>query len=197
MTLLVPCAVCEVLRHGSLHSWLLPVQPMCRCHPEQLELAPRSVVTTTVFTNTGLPTDRPQWHGGKFDKCLRDLPILLPESLTWARSSDTYSWISQEKTVPKPNIFTRTRKRGNFLVCDRCSCNLLADTNRHLGAILLSCLVSKLQNHSHQGSNQGQLFELWLLFLYLLCKKKFRSWRRSSIVLSSTAVETALAKSRN
>jgi hypothetical protein len=51
-----------------------------------------------------------------------------------------------EKIIPKPNIFTETRTQGSFRVRDLCSCNFLAETNNFgLGAVLLSYLVSELQ----------------------------------------------------
>jgi hypothetical protein len=49
-----------------------------------------------------------------------------------------------EEIIPKPNIFTGTRTQDSFRVCDLSSCILLTDMNKfYLGAILLSCLVSK------------------------------------------------------
>jgi hypothetical protein len=71
--------------------------------------------------------------------------------------------------TPKLSIFTGTRKQDRFWVCDLCSCNLIADTNSFcLGAILLSCLVSKLQKHFHRDSNPGQIFRVCGLYSYNL-----------------------------
>jgi hypothetical protein len=61
--------------------------------------------------------------------------------------------------IPKTNIITATRTQGRFRVCDLSSCNLLFETNNFgLGAVLLSCLVSELQEPSSSGLELRTLF---------------------------------------
>jgi hypothetical protein len=50
------------------------------------------------------------------------------------------------------NIFIGTHSQSSFQGFNRCSCNLLAETNTFgIGAILQSCLVSELQKPSSPG----------------------------------------------
>jgi hypothetical protein len=51
-----------------------------------------------------------------------------------------------DKIILTPNIFTETRTQDSFWICNLSSCNSLFETNNFgLGAVLLSCLVSELQ----------------------------------------------------
>jgi hypothetical protein len=55
----------------------------------------------------------------------------------------------QRKIIPKSNIFTETRTQDSFRVRGLGFCNLLGETNNFvLCAVLLSCLVYKLQKPS-------------------------------------------------
>jgi hypothetical protein len=102
----------------------------------------------------------------------------------------------RKKIIPKPNIFTRSRNQDRFWTCDLCSCNLVAGKNNFcLGAILLSCLVSKLQKHFHRDSNPEQIFVV-VVFVPPRSNKQFWSWRCSSVVLCIRATETTLTGTR-
>jgi hypothetical protein len=73
-------------------------------------------------------------------------------------------------------IFTGTRTRDSFRVCDLCSCNLLVETtNFGLGAVLISCLVSELQKPSSPGLGLWTLFRSFEL-------SKIPSWFRGFLV---------------
>jgi hypothetical protein len=66
---------------------------------------------------------------------------------------------SIEKITPKLNILTQTRTPDDLRACDLSSCNLLAETNSFgLGAVLLSCLVSELQEPPYRESNSGHVY---------------------------------------
>jgi hypothetical protein len=56
--------------------------------------------------------------------------------------------IETNMIVPKPNTFTETRTQDSLWVCNLSSHNLTAETNNFLCAVLLSCLISKLQKTS-------------------------------------------------
>jgi hypothetical protein len=70
-------------------------------------------------------------------------------------------------TIPKHNIFTKTRTEDNFRVCDLSSCNLLAETNNFVLCAVISCLVFELQKPSSPGIEPMTLLwgcELLLFF---------------------------------
>jgi hypothetical protein len=80
---------------------------------------------------------------------------LLPESLSWAWSFDTYRWVSQKKNIPKRNIFTGIRTQNSFLP---------AETNKFvLGSVFLSCLVTQTVTRT-----QDRFSGLWPLYYHLL-----------------------------
>jgi hypothetical protein len=92
----------------------------------------------------------------------------VPAALLWGNSTNTYIFSNLYclKVFHRPDhsmhIIEYHRKKlslnptsslglepRSFRVCDLSSCNLLAEANKFcLGAILLSCLVSKLQKTS-------------------------------------------------
>jgi hypothetical protein len=91
---------------------------------------------------------------GKLDKRLRLLSIFIVRKLSIGLIIWYVSLNITGRIIPKPSIFTGTGTQDRFWVSDLCSCNLLAETNNFcLGAIILSCLVSKLQQHSHRDSD--------------------------------------------
>jgi hypothetical protein len=56
------------------------------------------------------------------------------------------------KIIPKPKIFTDNRTQDSFRHCGVCFYNLFFETNNFdLGSILLSCLVSELQEPPSPG----------------------------------------------
>jgi hypothetical protein len=69
----------------------------------------------------------------------------------------------REKIVMrKLNIFTGTRTRDSFRVCNLCSCNLPAETNNFvLGSLLLSCLITELQKPSSPGLDPRTDFRVY------------------------------------
>jgi hypothetical protein len=61
------------------------------------------------------------------------------------------------------NYYYISKPRTFFRCCGLCSCNLLFETNNFgLGAVLLSCSVSELQERHHQDSNPGHFFGIYI-----------------------------------
>jgi hypothetical protein len=86
---------------------------------------------------------------------------LLPESLSWAWSFNTYRWISSEKIIiSKPNIFTETRTQDSFWVCDLSSCNLAWTKKFCLGAILLLVLSFRATETVFIGTGTQESFRV-------------------------------------
>jgi hypothetical protein len=84
--------------------------------------------------------------------------------------------------TPSPGLEPRIVFRG----CGLCSCNLLAETNNFgLGAVLLSCLVSELQEPSSPGLELRTLFRsLTLLRSFLVSRNKHAKFRGNRFVRS-------------
>jgi hypothetical protein len=100
---------------------------------------------------------------GKLDKCLHCLSILIAWKFIIGLIIQYVSLNNTEKIIiiiPKSNIFTKTKTQGSLQVGDLSSCNLLTETNNFvLCAILLSCLVSKLQKPPSLGLKPSTGFQ--------------------------------------
>jgi hypothetical protein len=94
-------------------------------------------------------------------------------------------------------IFIGIRTKDSFQVCNLSSCNLLADTNKFCqGSVLLSRLFSDPQKPSSSGLEPRTVFGVMVFVPAISSPKQLCSWRRSSIVLSFRATETALTENR-
>jgi hypothetical protein len=82
------------------------------------------------------------------------------ESLSQAWSFDMYTWTSYKKLLfQNLKSSPRLEPRKVFGVCDLSSCNLLVQTNNSvLCAVLLLCLLSKLQKPSSPGLEPRLVF---------------------------------------
>jgi hypothetical protein len=118
--------------------------------------------------------------------------IYCPKAYQQAWSFDMYRWISQEKIITKPNIFNGTRNNVRFCVCCLCCCNLLAETNNSdFGVVLISCLVSELQEPPTQGLELRKMFRRFYLFkhLFLVSRNKYAKFRANCFIRSRAISE--------
>jgi hypothetical protein len=65
--------------------------------------------------------------------------------------------VSYDRSIPKPNIFTRDQTQHSFQVCNLCSLNLLTIMNSFLCTVLVLCLVSDLKKLPSLGDESRTL----------------------------------------
>jgi hypothetical protein len=74
----------------------------------------------------------PQCYCGEIQQMFAFLSIFVTRKLIIDLIIRYVSLNIIEKIIPKPNIFTETQTQGSLRVCNLCSCNLLAETNKIL-----------------------------------------------------------------
>jgi hypothetical protein len=122
------------------------------------------LVLCVVFVS--LLAECPQCYCWGIRQMLTSLPMFIDRKFITGLIIRYVSLNVTGKIILKPNIFTGTRTQDKFWVCKLCSCNFLAETNSFcLGAIVLSCSVSRLQKHSPRRGIQESVSWLWPLFL--------------------------------
>jgi hypothetical protein len=109
-----------------------------------------------------------------------------PKIFTEFRTQDSFGFVTLVVVISSPKqccslrrsivlsfratetIFTGNGTQDSFSSCDLCFCNLLFETNNFgLGAVLLSCLVSELQETPSPGNELRTLSGVLTLLCFL------------------------------
>jgi hypothetical protein len=84
-----------------------------------------------------------------------------------------------KKTIPKPQILTKTETRDNFRVCDLSFWNILSETNKfYIGVFFLLCLVLELHKTSSSELEPRTVFGV-VAFVSIISSSK-----QTSLVLA-------------